>query len=163
MGIFSSVKNKTSKYIDEVKAKRDYEALEKEHYQNELRKQEEREFNEDTRQQAINHIKEKSLNTINSKAHLADKIKAVNELYKDTARPKKSNAIQEISDRMRINRLRRDLRIEKVNTIKQLVHEDKLNKIRERNERMNLINQRNKFNKVQKEVKLILRNNKFKK
>lgn len=162
MGFLSSFRGKTSKYIEEVKEKNRQEALEKEFYKNELRKQTERDLERETRERAVERLKEKARQTLNSNAPLGHKVKAINELYKED-KPKKSIALQELSDRMKINRLRRDERLEKLNLINQVVKEEKIRKMYERADRMNKLNEKKEFNNVQNNVKLMLRNAKFKK
>lgn len=161
MGIFSSLRSNTRKYLDESKEKKRAEELETEFYKNELRKQTERDLARETRERAVESLKQKARDTLNSDAPLGHKVKAINELYRED-KPKKSIALQELSDRMKINRLRRDERLEKLELIKQVVKEEKIRKMYERADRMNKLNEKKEFNNLQNNVKLMLRNAKFK-
>ena len=154
--IFGSAKNKVSNYIDEFKAKRELDKKEQEYYESEKIKSEKRSYEDEINMMAREHQINKNKEILNSDVPLGHKVKALNELYKDYSKPKGSINMQELSNKMYLNRMRRDLRLQKINELKRIVQEDKERKQIERNERMNFLNQRKEFNKIQKDVKFLL-------
>lgn len=160
--IFGGLKSKTSKYLDELKAKREQDKREQEEYQTLKRKEEQKIFANDLRNQAIEAQKEKAIHIIDSDVPLGKKLHAVNELYKDHSKPKSSNALQEISDRAYINRYRRDKRIEKNNFVKELVNADKLRRQNQILERKSNIKLRQQEREVKNEVRKLLNEGRLK-
>jgi hypothetical protein len=151
-GIFGKINNYLDNRKEMKKIEKNRDELErKEDFRNEnkISRQNERE-------EAINFVKEKSKEIINSNAPLGKKLEAVNEYFKDHNKPKISQAMQDLSDRRYLNLRRRERRFEKMNLVKNLIREEKEKVMNERRERMDRIEETRKMNKCNRDADMLI-------
>lgn len=152
---FGSITEKVKTYVAEHRAEKDRE----ESIIEEQKKQDIRDYNRnssmDLKQKAREHLRQKEDNLMNDKNNnLAKRLKAVNEHYKDVLKPKETqNPLQEMSDRMAINKFKRDMRLQKASEVKRIVAEDKIRKRQEMINKQLEIKERNELMKLCKSAK----------
>lgn len=161
-GVFGFLKSKTSNYLDERKAERDNESLRRQLEQKEDYRDLKRMNELSSREKIAEYNKAKSIQTINNhNLPLAKKLNALNELYKDHTKPKSNVSLQELSDKMNMNKYRKEQRLEKNRLMKQIIEQDKINQRQNRLIRMNQIQERNKMMKLNLEANKIIQREKM--
>jgi hypothetical protein len=152
-GIFGKVNS----YLDKRKEVKQQERQRDEQEDNESFRNDNRAFKQTAREEAIDIVKDKAREVIESNSPLGKKMEAINELYKNHNRPKLNQAMQELSDRRYLNLAQREKRFEKMNMIKKIIAEDRRNKALERNQKMEMVKDRNRKLELERKADMLLR------
>lgn len=152
-GIFSKIPISIQKYREEKKEEKRLDNLQtrQEHKENV------RYYNQDYINEAREHIKNKAKEIIDTpNLPLAMKLKALNEYHKDHRQPKINPSIQELSDKTYINKYRREKRFERMDMLKKVLSEHKENQLKEREDKINKVKERNEMLKMNSKANMIL-------
>lgn len=129
---------KFKEYIDNRKSQREEQKSAELQEVRQERHMELKNYNQQIRQQALDHLNKKNVEILNNpNIHVSKRIAAVNTLYRDSTKPKLNSSLQEISDHAIITRYNRDLRMKKISEIQRLLKEDKLRRTMQSKTNMN--------------------------
>ena len=120
---------KTREFLERRKREKQMEQERDRLEEKELRRDNIKYYEQEAKQRAIEHEKNKAFNIMNNKSvKLHQRIKAMNEYYKDHTRPKINSGFQDISDHIYLTKYKRDMKMEKLNTLKTILKEEKMRK-----------------------------------
>lgn len=155
--IFGSLISKSKKSLDSFRDRRKVEAEEDEQLDRVERRESLRSFSQETKQAARDHAREKAYREMNDdNLPLPKKIKAINEYYKDHSKPKLSSSMQELSDLTYINKMRTDIRKERMAAVRQAVADDRRFKAERAAQKQEELMERNNRLHHERESKSIL-------
>lgn len=93
----------------------------------------------ESREMALEYVKQRAYQSMNDDSlPLSKRIAAANEYYKDTTKPKLSQSMQEISDHTYLTKYRREMRMNKLAAIREIVNTNKARTKMERYQRMQM-------------------------